>query len=82
MKVALSREELANLIERFLDGKSLYPQEWNDFVDHGIRVQASLKPIQDRCDDLDPFVNSSEPEDPAAIAELRQMIVELRSKGV
>lgn len=25
--------EIADLIERFLDDRSLYPQEWNDFVD-------------------------------------------------
>jgi len=25
--------EMAGMIERYLDGNSFYPQEWNDFVD-------------------------------------------------
>ena len=29
----LTYSEMADVIERFLDDKRLYPQEWNDFVD-------------------------------------------------
>ena len=32
-KSRLNRDEVADLIERFLENRSGYPQEWNDFVD-------------------------------------------------
>ena len=48
--------EIAGIIERFLDGNSLYPQEWNDFVDCSGR-DANLEHYRKRCDQLDPLVN-------------------------
>jgi hypothetical protein len=42
-KPALRASEVADLIERFLGGKSLYPQEWNDFVDHGTKVEPQVE---------------------------------------
>ena len=38
-KKNMNREEVAQLIERFLEDRSLYPQEWNDFVDASQIVQ-------------------------------------------
>ncbi len=29
----MSAQEVAELIDRYLEKRSLYPQEWNDFVD-------------------------------------------------
>jgi hypothetical protein len=72
--------EIAGIIERFLDGNSLYPQEWNDFVE--CREQdASLDPYRKKCDELDPLVNCPDPQNPKAIAELRNMVEELRRLG-
>ena len=48
--------EAAELIVRFLEGRSRYPQEWNDFLEcrhFDPRIEAFRK----RCDKLDPLVN-------------------------
>ena len=66
----LTRSEMADLIERFLDGKSLYPQEWNDFVEvsqHDWRMDAYRR----CCYELDPIVNCPDPSDPIALSVLR-----------
>jgi hypothetical protein len=69
--------EIADLIERFLNGESLYPQEWNDFVEckHPNPV---LDSYRRRCGELDPLVNCHDPQDEKALSELRGMIEELR----
>jgi hypothetical protein len=69
--------ELAELIERFLNGTSSYPQEWNDFVEckHPDR---KLDLYRKRCDELDPLVNCPDPQDAKALAELRNIVEELR----
>jgi hypothetical protein len=72
--------EIAGIIERFLDGKSLYPQEWNDFVECSER-DARLDPYRKKCYELDPLVNCPAPQNPKAIAELRKMVEELRRIG-
>ena len=74
---ARTAAEIADLIERFLNGASLYPQEWNDFVEckHPDRV---LDSYRRRCDELDPLVNCPDPQDAKALAELRAMVDELR----
>ena len=72
--------EIADIIERFLDGRSLYPQEWNDFVEIPQR-QENLEAYRKRCDQLDPLVNRPGDMDPAAVAELKSMIKELREIG-
>ena len=74
----MNAREVANLIERFLDGKSLHPAEWNEFVDvsqHDKRVDVYRR----RCNQLDPLVNRPGEMDPKAAAELRSMIDELRN---
>jgi hypothetical protein len=69
--------EVADLIERFLGGQSLYPQEWNDFVDASQRNR-TVEAYRKRCYALDPLVNRPGKPDPEAVAELRLMAKRLR----
>jgi hypothetical protein len=69
--------DVADVIERFLEGRSLYPQEWNDFVDRSQRNKI-VDAYRKRCYELDPLVNRPGEPDPDAIAELRKMIGVLR----
>lgn len=69
--------EIADLIERFLNGASLYPQEWNDFVECR-HPDGKLDSYRKRCDELDSLVNCPEPRDAKALVELRRMADELR----
>lgn len=71
--------EVADLIERFLNGRSLYPQEWNDFVDASQRNK-KIDLYRKRCSELDPLVNRPGDPDPKAVSELRSMIQILRSQ--
>jgi hypothetical protein len=77
LKQVRTAKQIADLIERFLTEKSLYPQEWNDFVESS-EADARLDSYRRRCYELDPLVNSPGPQDPTAILELRRMIEELR----
>lgn len=69
--------QIADIIERFLNDRSLYPQEWNDFVECN-QPEAKLDAYRKQCYELDPLVNSPAPPDPKAIVELRNMVDELR----
>ncbi len=69
--------EIAHIIERFLNGTSLYPQEWNDFVECG-HADPNLDSYRKRCYQLDPLVNRPDPQDAKAVADLRTMVEELR----
>jgi hypothetical protein len=69
--------EIAGIIERFLNQSSLYPQEWNDFVECS-ELDSRLDKYRKRCDELDPLVNCPGPQDPKALAELRSMVGQLR----
>lgn len=75
---AKTATEIADLVERFINGKSLYPQEWNDFVE-GRQPDRKLDLYRKRCEELDSQVNCPEPQDAKALAELRRMVDELRS---
>ena len=75
-----SATEVADLIERFVEGRSLYPQEWNDFVESS-QHDPNIDTFRKRCDQLDPLVNRPSAPDPEAVAELRSMIAALRSSG-
>jgi hypothetical protein len=77
-KKDMTLPEVAQLIERFLDGKSLYPQEWNDFVDTP-QKNKEVDKFRRRCYELDPLVNRPGDMDSAAVAELRGMVKRLRS---
>ena len=78
-KKDMSFQETAALIERFLNHESLYPQEWNDFIETS---QGSKKVDQyrRRCYELDPIVNSPGIPDTAALEELRSMADRLRAE--
>jgi hypothetical protein len=76
-KRSMGAEAVADLVERFLEGRSLYPQEWNDFVDASQRDQ-KIESYRKRCYELDPLVNRPGPPDANAIAELRRIVIELR----
>jgi hypothetical protein len=72
--------EIADLVERFLTGTSLYPQEWNDFVECR-HPDAHLDSYRKRCYDLDPLVNCPNPQDAKALSDLRTMVDELRRRS-
>ncbi|HET9838396.1 MAG TPA: hypothetical protein VFR84_09195 [Candidatus Angelobacter sp.] len=74
----MNREEVAQLIEGYLEGRSLYPQEWNDFVDTHQKDHI-IDDYRRQCYELDPLVNRLRVPDPEAVARLRQMIEQLRS---
>jgi hypothetical protein len=74
---ARTAAQIADIIERFLNENSLYPQEWNDFVECS-QPEERLDCYRKKCYELDPLVNSPDPQDPKAIEELRIMVVELR----
>ena len=74
----MSASQMADLIERFLNGKSRYPQEWNDFVDSSQRDK-ELDLFRKRCYELDPLINRPGEPDADAVAEARSIIDELRS---
>jgi hypothetical protein len=77
-KKNMNSEEVAGIIERFLENRSLYPQEWNDFVET-LQRDKKTDTYRKRCYELDPLVNCPEDPDPEAIAELRSMVETLRS---
>ncbi len=72
--------EIAELIQRFLDEKSLYPEEWVEFTETP-QHDKMLDVYRKRCDKLDPLVNRPGEMDSTAVAELRSMIDELREIG-
>jgi hypothetical protein len=80
-KKNMNSEELAQLIERFLERRSLYPQEWNDFVDTS-QEDSVIENYRRQCDELDPLVNSPGVPDPDAVARLKGIIERLRSGRV
>jgi len=69
--------EIADLIERFLNGTTLYPHEWNDFLERS-HPDKMLDSYRKRCESLSPRINCLAPKDPKAFEELRNMVQELR----
>ena len=76
----LSRSDIAKLIERFLEGKGLYLQEWNDFVESP-QYDQKLDIYRRRCYELDPLVNRPGDPDAEAVSELRSMIETLNTNN-
>jgi hypothetical protein len=76
----LTNSEVAQLIQRFLERRTLYPQEWNDFVETS-QSDRRIEAYRKRCYFLDPRVNRPGEPDPEAVAELRSMIKRLRSES-
>jgi hypothetical protein len=79
-KKDMSFQETAALIERFLNHESLYPQEWNDFVETS-QGSKKVDQFRRRCYELDPIVNSPGIPDTAALEELRSMVDRLRAEA-
>jgi hypothetical protein len=77
MKPPISPIEAADVIDRFIEERSKYPDEWNDFVG-GKRVDPRIKRYRDRCYELDPLVNRPGPMDIKAVAELKEIASILR----
>ena len=73
--------EIAEIIDRFLNARSLYPQEWNDFVESK-HPDRKLDSFRKRCEELDPQVNCPAPQDAKALAELKNMAEALRKLSV
>ncbi len=67
-----TRSEVADLIVRFIENRSSYPQEWNDFVECR-HSDPAVEHVRKRCHDLDPLVNSHGPQDKDALEELRTL---------
>lgn len=72
----MTPREMANLIERFLENTSLYPQEWNDLVETSQKSE-EMDWHRRRCYELDPLVNSPARPDDGAVRELRVIVSEL-----
>ena len=79
-KKTMNLQEITELIERFLLKRSLYPQEWNDFIDTSQR-DGIVDFYRRRCYELDPLVNRPGPPEAEAISELRSMIRELHVRS-
>lgn len=70
-----SAAEIASLVERFLNGTSLYPAEWHDFVERR-HPDLKLDSYRQRCADLTRQIESSEAPDPRIA--LQGIVDELR----
>lgn len=68
---------MADLIERFLQDRLAYPQEWNDFVDTSQR-SAEMDGYRKICYAIDPSVNCQGQQDDVSLDELRKIIERLR----
>ncbi|HKD80885.1 MAG TPA: hypothetical protein VKH81_14405 [Candidatus Angelobacter sp.] len=79
-KKNMNREEVAQLIERFLEGRSLYPQEWNAFVDAS-QDDDVIDNYRRECSELDPLLNRPATPDGDAIGCLREIVQRLRSRA-
>ena len=79
-KKAMNLLEVADLIERFLEKKPLYRQEWTDFVDTSQRDPV-VNAFRKRCYELDPLVNRPGYPDAEAVSALRSMIEELHVRS-
>jgi hypothetical protein len=73
-----TQSDLADLIERFLQNRLAYPQEWNDFIECR-ESDPTVDEYRKKCYDLDPLVNRPAPIDEHALAELRAILGELRA---
>jgi hypothetical protein len=76
----LNRKQVADLIERFLNNRLAYPQEWNDFVECS-QEDVQMNRYRKVCYELDPLVNSHEPQDPVVLEKLGNLVVELRNQS-
>jgi hypothetical protein len=80
-KKTMNLLEVAELIERFLEKKPLYRQEWTDFVDTPQRDPV-VNAYRKRCYELDPLVNRPGEPEPEAVSELQTIVQELREQSL
>jgi hypothetical protein len=73
----MRKSEIALLIERFLENRPSYPQEWNDFVDTPQNDEEG-EIYRERCYELDPLVNTHIAPDEDAVLALRAIVDELK----
>jgi hypothetical protein len=73
-----TRADVADLIDRFLENRLSYPQEWNDFVECS-QKDKDVEVYRQKCDKLDPLVNRPDPVDQDAVTELRLLAHQLRA---
>lgn len=73
-----TKAEVADLIDRFLENRLAYPQEWNDFVECS-QKDPDVEVYRKNCAEFDPLVNCPDPVDQDALTELRLMAQELRA---
>ncbi len=78
-KKNMDSDEAAQIIERFLENRSFYPQEWNDFVETP-QHDKTIEGYRQQCYELDPLVNRPGDPDPQAIARLKSIVESLRSR--
>jgi len=77
--------QIADVIERFVSGTSLYPQEFNDFFESA-RLDPKLDVYRERCEmlhiEFEPHKEEGrqqkEQREAAAMRELEQIVAELR----
>ncbi len=74
----MSSEEAAAVVERFLEDRSLYPQEWNDFVETPQNDRV-VEGYRRQCYELDALVNRPGDVDSKAVEQLKSIIKSLRS---
>ena len=77
-KKNMGRQEAADIIGRFMDDRSWYPQEWNDFVDSA-QEDTVVESCRRQCAKLDPLVNRPGPPDPEALTRLKEIMEHLRA---
>lgn len=67
-------------MERFVNNESLYPQEWNDFIDCG-QENPETEAIRRRCDEvIQPLLEEQGEVAEKAIAEVHAMIRWMRNQ--
>jgi len=69
--------EVADLIVRFIENRSFYPQEWNDFIEC-CHPDPAVEQVRKMCHDLDPLVNCPRAQDQNALKELRSIVERLK----
>ena len=77
-KKNMNRQEAAQVIERFLEGRSLYPQEWNDFVDTP-QEDNVVESYRQQSRELDTLISRPGTPDPRALHDLKRVLERLRS---
>jgi len=80
-KKNMTADDAAQVIERFLRNESLYPQEWNDFVDTP-QVDPVIDKYRRECEDLEHSFDYEGEPDATALARLQAIIERLRSGRV